>query len=774
MRRIRSLLSIHNFQLYLSIHISNANISDKTLELLARLKKIEGMSLQGNAFTDEGLKHLRGMTQLRSLWIGLSKGQITDSGIAQLGGLVNLHDLEIQNANVTDNGIQKLRGLTKLKRLYLGKTFVTQTGVNELKKALPELHVDYRERMTPARVVTEFVEAALDGNDQRARQYFPKPPDNRIESQTQPLREMLKLNPDWRFEPAAVLNTPEVAFVLGRTVLQGDRAERGILCFTLKNDTEKWGIIDIDFETVTGVERKIKRFINRNPTTKVWRSSSDPLFHVGSPQSAIGLRNSAQLKRLAKLLNNQSSKADSTANKSATFGPVIERTVNHSGDNCLIDLDTGRLFAGDLPPEVVQQGSKAAVEWAAEQGIDAGGGMQPEIMGLIGFDLIAFPAPNEHWHTKTAASLLADRENAFKASNPGNPVFLSAKGAVPATWILQTREGGLGILQILGFTDQPKGVKIRYKMVEQSAGSTTNPTEKATEAERPWGEAVEGVQVSLRPDKSVWKFGETPTFKAQVRNRGELELLIGRAGGCFAVEFDGRWYGWRFDLLITHSRFGPGQEYEIAISLDENWVLGRERLALTPGKHTIRVAALPYIPYERGVTYRREVRALSNPVEITIEKPLPGSQFTSGEALAVPSYAFTAACESPEDPKGAFADPAGVSNEVQTFTVLEVLNGKGATASDIKVAYRHLETQDCIERAIGKGERVILIIQRTTAGPPWAAIKALPDTPENRKAVKIRYKMVQEVQLGEMQPAPQPTIPTPKPAEKANEAVAPE
>jgi len=169
----------------------------------------------------------------------------------------------------------------------------------------------------------------------------------------------------------------------------------------------------------------------------------------------------------AQRIANSIAHATGAAPAQPAFGPVIERTVNHTGDNCLIDLDTGKMFSGTIPIEVTEQGTKAINEWIGQQGIDVGGGTQPEIMGLIGFDLIAFPASNEYWETKTASSLLADGQNAFKASKPGNPVFLSAKGGVPATWTFQTREGGLGILQILSFTDAPEGVKIRYKMLQQ-------------------------------------------------------------------------------------------------------------------------------------------------------------------------------------------------------------------------------------------------------------------------------------------------------------------
>lgn len=146
------------------------------------------------------------------------------------------------------------------------------------------------------------------------------------------------------------------------------------------------------------------------------------------------------------------------------LGPVIERVVNHTGENCLIDLDTGTLTT--LPKEVAEAGSKTAIEWARKNGIDAGGGTQPEVQGLIGFDIIALPVDNKVWNLSGDAGLMADKQTAFSLSTPGNPVFLSAKGGVPATYKFQTREGGLGVLQIVGFTDNPKGTKIRYKMLQ--------------------------------------------------------------------------------------------------------------------------------------------------------------------------------------------------------------------------------------------------------------------------------------------------------------------
>jgi len=46
------------------------------------------------------------------------------------------------------------------------------------------------------------------------------------------------------------------------------------------------------------------------------------------------------------------------------------------------------------------------------------------------------------------------------------------------------------------------------------------------DAERPWGKAVDGVQVRLRADKLKWEVGETPTFKADFRNKGVHKLHV--------------------------------------------------------------------------------------------------------------------------------------------------------------------------------------------------------------------------------------------------------
>lgn len=92
-----------------NVHLSNGGLGDGTLEVLSTLPNLKAMSLQGNAFTNEGLAHLVGMEQLESLWVGLGKGEITDAGLVHLEGLTNLKTLDLQRTGVTEKGLDELK-----------------------------------------------------------------------------------------------------------------------------------------------------------------------------------------------------------------------------------------------------------------------------------------------------------------------------------------------------------------------------------------------------------------------------------------------------------------------------------------------------------------------------------------------------------------------------------------------------------------------------------------------------------------------------------------
>lgn len=182
-----------------------------------------------------------------------------------------------------------------------------------------------------------------------------------------------------------------------------------------------------------------------------------------------------------------------------SFGPVIERTVNFSGEKCLLDLDTGKFVPESA--EVNARGSTAAIEWAAQQGIDVGGGSQPSIQGLIGFDLIATPVDNDTFDRFSADDLSTRLYDIFALSRPGNPVYLTARGGIPATYAFKTREGGIGLLQIIN-VEENKFTRIRYKLVQPSVAEV----ERSMKAKRQRFEPVTGVA-----GKSSWGVLEKPS-----------------------------------------------------------------------------------------------------------------------------------------------------------------------------------------------------------------------------------------------------------------------
>ena len=191
------------------------------------------------------------------------------------------------------------------------------------------------------------------------------------------------------------------------------------------------------------------------------------------------------------------------ANKQqADFGPVIEQVVRDWSESLVdsvIDFDSGKLFSTPKelplkPGESPASKKQAGEAWVRANGIDACGGVrllkvlqpakevpprsdaaQPFVLsvhvGLEGLDMFATPTANDGWDHLTRVDIQSRMAQA-KLDNRRLPKLkddMSTSGQFPATFLFETREGGMGILQIVGFTEKPKGVRIRYKLLRDSA-----------------------------------------------------------------------------------------------------------------------------------------------------------------------------------------------------------------------------------------------------------------------------------------------------------------
>ena len=106
--------------------------------------------------TSAGLKHLKSLDRLRSLY--LPAPDLTDAMLEHLQGLTSLKELYLNsmiiidnevvepgNEHFTDAGLQYLHGLTGLEYLSLPPTIVTDAGLARLQRALPNCKIEFQE-----------------------------------------------------------------------------------------------------------------------------------------------------------------------------------------------------------------------------------------------------------------------------------------------------------------------------------------------------------------------------------------------------------------------------------------------------------------------------------------------------------------------------------------------------------------------------------------------------------------------------------------------------
>ncbi len=114
------------FGLYVRTRLTPAHIQE-----LAGLKKLRMLSLSYNKMTDEGMKVLANLSDLRDLDLNMNH-DVGDAGIKELAGLKHLQRLDLSMTEVSDDGLKELSGLKEMRGMYLGSTKVTNAGLKHL------------------------------------------------------------------------------------------------------------------------------------------------------------------------------------------------------------------------------------------------------------------------------------------------------------------------------------------------------------------------------------------------------------------------------------------------------------------------------------------------------------------------------------------------------------------------------------------------------------------------------------------------------------------
>jgi hypothetical protein len=249
-----------------------------------------------------------------------------------------------------------------------------------------------------------------------------------------------------------------------------------------------------------------------------------------------------------------------------TFGPVIERVINDWALHWdgFIDFDSGQLldsrevFSTDDLKELLSSKKRAAaglesnvddfgkvLDWTKRTGADAMflSPQSADTMGLRALDMAVIETNALAWDGCTPGAIITALRGQSHLGEWKLMPMLSPRVGLPGTYLFKTREGGAGLLQIIGFTENPRGVKIRYKLVQRGEGAgkqsvQIEPIEKASSAQplagrgaMTFGPEGKGLRaaVELISSNGVFALGEPIEVLFHIRNTSSTNIYV--AGG---------------------------------------------------------------------------------------------------------------------------------------------------------------------------------------------------------------------------------------------------
>jgi predicted Ser/Thr protein kinase len=153
-----------------------------------------------------------------------------------------------------------------------------------------------------------------------------------------------------------------------------------------------------------------------------------------------------------------------------SFGPVIERVVNNYSaeeGNQGLNFQSGTQFSlPDQQPSNDELRSKWFVEYAADLLVVNKGGFKWD---LFGPDLKLARLSEEQWDQPTLEEVRGALDTVQMEVQDGWPYrAIHDRLEKPLTLAFQARSGAVGLLQITGFTEKPRGLRLRYKLAQST------------------------------------------------------------------------------------------------------------------------------------------------------------------------------------------------------------------------------------------------------------------------------------------------------------------
>ena len=127
------------------LYLTSTKVTDAVLPAIGGLTRLNELTLAGHPkITDAGLVHLRGLMELRALW--LNNSSITGAGLKHLQNLPMLLSLGLPATTLAESDLKVLAAFRTLTFVNIDRTpGATDTGIAVLRMmpALTELHAGY-------------------------------------------------------------------------------------------------------------------------------------------------------------------------------------------------------------------------------------------------------------------------------------------------------------------------------------------------------------------------------------------------------------------------------------------------------------------------------------------------------------------------------------------------------------------------------------------------------------------------------------------------------
>jgi hypothetical protein len=318
---------------------------------------------------------------------------------------------------------------------------------------------------------------------------------------------------------------------------------------------------------------------------------------------------------------------------------------------------------------------------------------------------------------------------------------------LPVTYAIRTMplpngNSHFGLLQLVALDPQKQTVSIRYRLF---ADEYRLAPFHAAASEPNDGQPFHGVSAELSlaaPLVPASELASAVPLMLAIRNQGEFAFNLAQSQVLGELEVDGKWHKFTGPVGVRSGIFPPGRETrDIPVTLSSEWHTkdGDAELKLAPGKHTVRFAIFAKPTKWAGPGEPQPIRAVSNPVEITLTAGPDESPSKSADDVkpAVPA-AIAGGPFGKVDLASADlvvvgkvdSEPIGESDKINVvwftcdFKVSDVIRGGDFAGKTIRVSITRKTPPNGPPPALKRGEELVLLLKQVKNSPStdWTTI----------------------------------------------------